>query len=152
MYGVTGTAAVRKVTPPGSYRHPDVILTCALALYGRFHMTPDWLYFRRDTPDRTCKEAPKPRDRCVIHDPSRKNWLLHPTVRLLGEYLWAYIEAIQRAPLSPADRRECYRNLTWWISDRVTSKVVTDIWCPSRFPIRATRYRSARSWPARTRS
>jgi len=134
MYGVTRTAVMRKVTPLGSYHHSDRIIICALALHGRFHMTPDWLYFRRDTPDRTYNKSPKLRDRCEVHDPSRKNRLLHPTTRLVAEYLWAYVGAIQRAPLSPADRRECYRNLSQWMLDRVTSKVVRRHMVPLEAP------------------
>jgi hypothetical protein len=87
-------------------------------------MTPDWLYFRRDTPDRTYNKSPKLRDRCEVNDPARENRLLHPTARLVAEYLWAYAEAIHRAPLSPADRRECYRYLAQWMLDRVTSKII----------------------------
>lgn len=41
-----------------------------------------------------------------------------------GSHLNGAMPGLSRAPLSPADRRECYRNLTWWISDRVTSTVV----------------------------
>jgi len=134
MYGVIRTAALRKVTPLGSFHHPDVVLECALALYGRFRITPDWLYFRRDSPDRTVHSAPRVRDRCVIHDPSRKNGLLHPTVRLVGEYLWAYVGAIQDAPISAGDRRECYRILTAWMLDRATSKIVRRTLAPVEAP------------------
>jgi hypothetical protein len=124
MYGVIRTAVLRKVTPLGSFHHPDVVLECALALYGRFRMTPAWLYFRRDSPDRTVNQAPRVRDRCVVHDPSRQNRLLHPTVRLVGEYLCAYVGAIQHAPLSAGDRWECYRALTGWMLDRAESKII----------------------------
>jgi glycosyltransferase involved in cell wall biosynthesis len=134
IYGVTRTAVMRKVTPLGSYHHSDRIIICALALHGRFHVTPDWLYFRRDTPDRTYNKSPKLRGRCEVHDPARKNRLLHPTARLVAEYLWAYAGAIQRAPLSPADRRECYRDLTQWMLDRVTSKVVRRHMVPLEAP------------------
>jgi len=124
MYGIARTAVMRKVTPLGSYHHSDRITICALALHGRFHMTPDWLYFRRDTSDRTYNKAPKLRDRCEVNDPARKNRLQHPTARLVAEYLWAYVDAIQHAPLSAADRRECYRGLTQWMLDRATGKIV----------------------------
>jgi glycosyltransferase involved in cell wall biosynthesis len=123
IYGVTRTAVMRRVAPLGSYHHSDRIIICALALHGRFHMTPDWLYFRRDTPDRTYNRSPKLRDRCEVNDPVRKNKLLHPTARLVAEYFWGYVRAIQHAPLSPSDRRECYRNLVQWTLDRATSKV-----------------------------
>jgi hypothetical protein len=124
VYGVTRAAVMRQVAPLGSYHHSDRIIICALALHGRFHITPEWLYFRRDTPDRTYNKSPRLRDRCEVNDPVRKNWLLHPTARLVAEYFLAYVGAIQRAPLSPADRRECYRDLVRWMLDRATSKVL----------------------------
>jgi glycosyltransferase involved in cell wall biosynthesis len=144
MYGVIRTAVLRKVTPLGSFHHPDVVLECALALYGRFRMTPNWWYFRRDSPDRTVNHAPRVRDRCVVHDPSRKNGLLHPTVRLVGEYLLAYVGAIQHAPLSAGDRRECYRDLTGWMLDRARSKIFR----PQLVPIEDPDYSYAVSVPA----
>jgi glycosyltransferase involved in cell wall biosynthesis len=134
MYGVIRTAALRRVTPLGSYHHADRITMCALTLHGRFHIARDWLYFRRDTPDRTYNKAPKLRDRCEVNDPARKNRLLHPTARLVAEYFWAYIHAIQRAPLSPADRRECYGHLTQWVLDRATSKIVRRPMIPVEAP------------------
>ena len=123
-YGVIRTAVLRQVAPLGSYHHSDRIVVCELALHGRFHITPDWLYFRRDTPDRTYNASPKLRDRCEIMDPARRNRLLHPTPRLVAEYLWGYVAAIRRAPLSPSDRRECYRDVTQWMLDRAVGKVV----------------------------
>jgi glycosyltransferase involved in cell wall biosynthesis len=124
VYGVTRTDVMRHVAPLGSYHHSDRIIICALALRGRFHITPEWLYFRRDTPDRTYNKAPKLRDRSEVNDPVRKNRLLHPTARLVAEYLLAYAGAIRQAPLSSADRRECYRDLTRWMLDRATNKVI----------------------------
>jgi glycosyltransferase involved in cell wall biosynthesis len=123
-YGVIRTAAMRRVAPLGSYHHSDRIVVCELALHGRFHMTPEWLYFRRDTPNRTYNASPKLRHRCEVMDPVRASRLLHPTARLVAEYFWGYVGAIRRAPLSPADRRECYRYLTQWMLDRAASKVV----------------------------
>lgn len=123
IYGVIRTAVLRTM-PLGSYHHSDRIVICALALHGRFHTTPDWLYFRRDTADRTYNKSSTLRDRCEVNDPARTNRLLHPTARLVAEYLWGYVDAIQHAPLSAADRRDCYRYLTRWMLDRVTSKVV----------------------------
>jgi hypothetical protein len=51
-------------------------------------------------------------------DPRRASRLRHPAVRLYGEYLWGYVSAIRRAPLSAADRGECYRYLMQWLSSR----------------------------------
>ena len=58
------------------------------------------------------------RDRCVTSDPTRANRLRHPAVRLYGEYILGYVGAIRRAPLSPADRKECYQHLARWAASR----------------------------------
>ena len=53
-------------------------------------------------------------------DPRRSNQFMHPTVRLLAEFLWGYVAAIRRAPLSAAERRECYRHLARWITSHAS--------------------------------
>ena len=117
-YGVIRAEVLRRVGPHGSYYRADRTFTAAIALYGRFHQQREWLYFRRDHPDRATR-APTVRDWCATLDPRRANRLRNPTVRLVGEYIWSYAAAIQRAPLSAADRRECYRHLTRWAAGRV---------------------------------
>jgi hypothetical protein len=128
--GSCGRAAVRhhpdeglrQITPHDGYRHQDRIVVCELLLHGPFHITTDWMYFRRDHADRVYRSSP--RDRCVILDPRRASRLRNPTARLVAEYLWGYVAAIRRAPLSSADRRECYRLLAHWMGDRAVSGVV----------------------------
>ena len=51
-------------------------------------------------------------------EPRRADRLRPTAVRLYGEYVWGYIAAIRRAPLSAADRRECYRYLAQWFASR----------------------------------
>ena len=58
------------------------------------------------------------RSRCANMDPRRADRLRHPAVRLYGEYIWGYIRAIRHAPLSSAERRECYRYLADWLASR----------------------------------
>jgi glycosyltransferase involved in cell wall biosynthesis len=123
-YGVIRIDVLRRVAPLGSYHHSDRIVVCEIALHGPFHMTPDWLYFRREYADRAYNTSPSVRARCAILDPARANRLRHPAARLLTEYLWGYFAAIRRAPLSAADRRECYRDLTQWAADRVACRVL----------------------------
>jgi glycosyltransferase involved in cell wall biosynthesis len=122
-YGVIRTSVLRKIAPLGSYHHSDRIVVVELILRGPFHITPDWLYFRRDHPDRTYNVSPSLRTRCEILDPVRKDKLRHPTARLVAEYFWGYLAAIQRAPISAADKRECYRDLVQWMLDRAVNKV-----------------------------
>ena len=48
---------------------------------------------------------------------------MHPTVRLLGEYMLGYVDAVRRAPIPAREKRECYRHLAALVLDRATSKV-----------------------------
>jgi len=114
---------LRQVAPLDSYHHSDRIITVELALHGPFHITPQWLYFRRDYPDRTYNQSPKVRDRCAILDPARTSALRNPTALLVAEYFHGYYAAIRRAPLSGADRRACRRELAHWILDRAACAV-----------------------------
>jgi glycosyltransferase involved in cell wall biosynthesis len=101
-----------------SYHHADRTIIAELALHGRFYQVPDWLYFRRDHPDRAERAHPGLRARCANMDPRRANPWLNPVPRLLGEYIWAYIRMINRAPLTQAERRECYQHLAEWMIRR----------------------------------
>ena len=121
-YGVIRTKVLRQIAPHDSYHHQDRIVVCELLLHGPFHETPDWMYFRREHDGRVYQSSP--RDRCVILDPRRANRLRHPTSRLVAEYIWGYVAAIRRAPLSSADRRSCYQVLSHWMADRAVSGVL----------------------------
>jgi len=114
-YAVMRTNILRQTPLHASYHFADRTLITELALHGPFRQVPDWLYFRRDRPDQPRLTV---RDRCAIFDPRRANPLRHPAVRLYAEYIWGYLTAIRRAPLSPADRRECYLHLARWLASR----------------------------------
>ncbi len=108
---------LRRTAMKESYHHADRTIIAELALHGSFYQIPDWLYFRRDHPWGRAA-GPRAAEPLRDMDPRRANRLRHPAVRLYGEYIWAYIRAIRRAPLSPADRRECYRYLAEWFVSR----------------------------------
>jgi glycosyltransferase involved in cell wall biosynthesis len=116
--GVMRTEILRRTPLHGSYHHADRTVITEVSLYGPFYQVPDWLYFRRDHPDRAERACPTMRTRCANMDPRRADRLRHPAARLYGEYIWAYAAAIRRAPLSAADRRECYRYLAQWVASR----------------------------------
>ena len=113
-YGVMRMDVRRRIALMGSHHHSDRTITAEIGLYGPFYQVPDWLYFRREHPGQNGR-APM-RRRCANMDPRRANPWRHPAARLYGEYVWAYMRAIQRAPLSVADRRECYRYLAQWLT------------------------------------
>lgn len=117
-YGVIRTGVIRRIPPTGSYYHADRTLVAELTLHGRFHRVPEALYHRRDLPTRAGRQQQSVRDWCVSHDPRRANRLRHPTVRLLAEYVWAFAAMIRRAPLSPRDTWECYRELSVYLASR----------------------------------
>jgi glycosyltransferase involved in cell wall biosynthesis len=118
FYGLVRAKVLCRAVPQGSFHHSDHTLVTEIALHGPFYQNPDWLFFRRDHPDRAERARPTARARCANMDPRRADRLRHPLIRLYAEYLWGYISAIRHAPLSCADRQECYRYLAVWASSR----------------------------------
>jgi glycosyltransferase involved in cell wall biosynthesis len=116
--GVMRTHVLRRTAMKESYHHADRTIIAELALHGPFYQVPDWLYFRRDHPERAERACPTVRSRCANMDPRRASKLRNPVLRLYAEYIWGYIAAIRRAPLSDADRRECYGHLARWLASR----------------------------------
>jgi glycosyltransferase involved in cell wall biosynthesis len=118
VYAVMRTSILRQVVPQDSYHHAENPLVAALSLYGPFHQVPDWLYFRRHHPQQAEQACATVRTRCANMDPRRANRLRHPVARLYAEYLWGYVTAIRRAPLTSVERRECYGHLVRWLASR----------------------------------
>jgi glycosyltransferase involved in cell wall biosynthesis len=115
--GVVRMDVLRRTALHQSFHFADRTFTAALALQGPFYMVPERLYFRRAHPAQGGAHQ-SVRARCANLDPRRASRWRHPTVRLYGEYIWAYADAIGRAPLSAADRAECYRTLARWVVSR----------------------------------
>jgi glycosyltransferase involved in cell wall biosynthesis len=116
IYGVIRMSALRQVAPFGSYHWADRTFVAELALHGRFHNVPDFLYFRRDHPMRATRAATGIRRRCAHLDPRRANRWRNPAARLVAEYLLAYVAAIWRVPISPTDRWRCGKELAVWVA------------------------------------
>jgi glycosyltransferase involved in cell wall biosynthesis len=115
-YGVMRADVLRRTPLHGSYHRAERALVAELALLGRFVHVHDWLYFRRDHP--AASRRASLRDRCINFDPRRANRFRHPVVRLIAEYIWGFVNAINRVPLSLTDRWRCYRYLTSWLVSR----------------------------------
>lgn len=120
--GVIRMEMLRRIRPYDSYYHSDRTLVTEMALQGPFYHVPDWLYFRRDHPKASIRAFTTARTNCTNLDPRRADRLRHPVVRLLGEYVLAYVTMIQRAPLSASDKRECYRHLVNWATSRAVPR------------------------------
>jgi glycosyltransferase involved in cell wall biosynthesis len=116
IYGIIPMSVMRRIAPYGSYHLADRTFVAELALQGPFYNVPDFLYFRREHANQvTAAGQRSKRSRCARWDPRRANRWRHPVVRLVGEYLLAYVVAIWRAPISWADRRACLRHLIVWV-------------------------------------
>jgi glycosyltransferase involved in cell wall biosynthesis len=115
-YGVIRKDVLLRTAMKESYHHADHTIIAELALHGRFYQVPDWLYFRREHPNHS--GGASMRQRCAIMDPKRADALRHPAVRLYGEYVWAYIRAIRKSPLTMAGKAACYRHLADWFASR----------------------------------
>lgn len=112
---------VLKQTPLlDSYYHADRTMIAALGLRGPFYQVPDWLYFRRDHPERAARAFKSVGAWCANLDP-RRDERLNPAMRLYAEYVWGYVAAIRDAPLSRAEKRECYRYFARWLVSRGSS-------------------------------
>jgi glycosyltransferase involved in cell wall biosynthesis/O-antigen/teichoic acid export membrane protein len=119
IYGVMRADILRRTPLHGSYHHAERTVVAEMGLYGPFYQVPEVLYFRRDHPNRAERTRSTRRARAANLDPRRANHLRHPLVRLHVEYLWGYVRAIQRAPLSPLDRLRCYGHLIRWTASRI---------------------------------
>ena len=116
-YGVIRTSVLQRTHLFGSYHMSDRTQNIELALHGPMYLIPDWMYFRREYPERETTPYTV-RSRCAYMDPRRANRLRHPVTRLYAEYLWSYLAAIHNAPLSAAERRECYQLYARWLARR----------------------------------
>ena len=119
-YGVIRSEVLRRTPPYASYHRADRTFMAELALHGRFHQVPEWLYFRRDHPDRAERAKPTIRTRSANMDPRRADWR-HPAVRLLAEYVFGFVGVIRRSPVPAAERLRCYRYLAGWLAKRALS-------------------------------
>jgi glycosyltransferase involved in cell wall biosynthesis len=124
FYGVMRADMLRRVKPHDSYHHADRTFVAEIGLHGPFHQVPELLYFRRDHETRAERANPSVRSRCANLDPKRGKGF-NPTLRLLAEYAWGFVDLIRRAPISAAEKRQCYRHLAEYLSSRVTRRVVS---------------------------
>jgi glycosyltransferase involved in cell wall biosynthesis len=118
FYGVIRTDVMRRIAPHNSYHNAGRKLVAEMSLYGPFYQVPEVMFFRREHPGRGDNLGSIQRV-CSNLDPRRKG---HSTARLMAEMVAAYPGAINRAPLSAADRRRCYRIYLDWFAARTVLK------------------------------
>jgi len=114
-YGVIRSSVLRQVRPCGSFYNPGRPFVAELLLHGPFHQVRERLFFRREHPDRGDRN-PNIRAISANMDPRRRG---QSSARLVAEYLFAFVSAIHRSPLSAVDRRRCYREFAKYVANRV---------------------------------
>jgi glycosyltransferase involved in cell wall biosynthesis len=131
--GVIRMSVLRQMPLLASYHHADRTLIATLGLRGPFYHVPDWLYFRRDHPGRAERAFKTVRAWCANLDPRRDD-RLNPAIRLYAEYVWGYVAAIRGAPLSAAEKRECYNHLVRWLVSRDSPGRIRNVMEPPYAP------------------
>jgi hypothetical protein len=112
VYGLIRSRAISKTSLHGSYPSSDLVFLAELALYGKFYILPDRLFFRRSHSRQSTKGAlSKERARVLWFDPSLKGRIIFPKWLSLRGYL----QAVKRAPLSKRERMYCYLQIINWI-------------------------------------
>jgi polysaccharide pyruvyl transferase WcaK-like protein/glycosyltransferase involved in cell wall biosynthesis len=118
IYGVIRTRIVQAMPDYGSYYHSDRTFVAELALHGPFHQVPDHLYFRREHSGRGGAASVSLRRMVSILDPARADAWRHPKIRVLSEYVAAYVAGIRRAPIGLRPKAGCLLVLLVWMAGR----------------------------------
>lgn len=146
FYAVVRTRVMRRLEPLDSYHLADRVFVGDLVLQGQVHNLPEYLFFRRDHPERAERSSPSVRARCSQLDPRRADRRRHPVVRLVGEYLLGFLRAIWRAPIGLRERIACTGALAAWILRHLDPLRKRRL---MRSPDPAVRAIGASSWAAR---
>jgi glycosyltransferase involved in cell wall biosynthesis len=112
VFGVMRRELLLRTVRHGDWVGADRNLLAELALYGRVRLVPEVLFKRRAHAQASIHRFTDEHERLAWFDPAHRGRLSFPTWRRLQEYA----RAIQRAPLSSADRVACLRVLGRWLA------------------------------------
>ena len=115
FYGLMRTSVLRQIAPYKTFPWAERPWFAKLSLLGRFQVVPGNLYFSRQHSEQISVVRARRRGaESIVQDPERARWWRHRTSLMLAEYLFAFIQAVQRAPLSFQERTRCYIRLLRW--------------------------------------
>jgi glycosyltransferase involved in cell wall biosynthesis len=118
-YGLIRTSALRRIAPHQTFPRAERALFAELSLYGRFHVLPGDLYFKRQHSEQITATRSSRSAESIVLDPERERWWRHRTSLLLTEYAFAFAKAVAGAPLSLEERRRCYAHLLRWLVSHI---------------------------------
>jgi glycosyltransferase involved in cell wall biosynthesis len=112
IYGLMRASSLSQTSLHGSYPSSDLTFLAELALYGKFHVLPEYLFFRRSHPGQSTKGIlSKERLRTLWFDTSLGGRIILP--KWLN--LFGYLNVIKKAPLRGSERFYCYLQMIRWI-------------------------------------
>ena len=111
VYGLMRLDSVSKTSLHGSYPASDLVFLAELALYGRFYVIPEPLFYRRmHAGQSTIGPLRIERNRVAWFDTSLKERIVLPKWR----YLFGSLKAVKNAPLNVFQRLYCYMQVVRW--------------------------------------
>ncbi len=107
VFGLIRTTVLKRTGKIGNYASSDKVLLYELAINGQCHELPEHLAYRRLHQQNSTSVNRTDEEMAYWFDPHNRRRLLTPRWRRLKETG----KAIQRAPLTPADKLACYKEL-----------------------------------------
>lgn len=121
-FGMIRSSVLRRMPPLAAYPSSDAFWQAELALRGRLHEIPEFLFYRRI--HAAAGHMTPLHERLAWSAPERPRALFFPTWRRLGEYL----ASIARVPLGATERLHCLGQLVRYIRvKRVPGQMVRDL-------------------------
>lgn len=112
LYGLIRVRGMEQTLLHGNFTSADLVFLAELALYGKYHVVPEYLFFRRDHPGQSTKGVWKSeRARHSWSDTSLANKIVLPK----WSFLFRCFHAVHRAPLHILDRIACYGAVIRWM-------------------------------------
>lgn len=123
IFGIIRAKILKRTPLIGSYDASDQVLLGELALYGKFYEIPEYLFFRRNHPQRLMIKYLSSRSRLTWFDPKKKGKLQLVAWTMLLEH----IRVLKRVQIANNEKIACYFQLAKWIiwnSKRLTKNVL----------------------------
>jgi glycosyltransferase involved in cell wall biosynthesis len=146
LFGLARRAEMRKTRLLDRYVGSDRVFRAELALRGRYHILPDFLFLSRDHPERSVRALPAHHQRGAWFDVSLAGKRIFPHWRILGEYF----RCLRAAPIDAKERFACCLSLGRWLGrDHNWARLGADVViaaAPSSGSFLLRRSRSSERW------
>lgn len=120
IYGLMRSPMLRQTPVIAPYNSSDAVLLVELALRGRYHEIPEYLFSSRRHPDSSLQANKTPAEVMSWFDPAADGRFPAPRGRLL----LGYLGAIRRSPMPAAERVACTRAVARWLARDRTWRVI----------------------------